>query len=129
SERRRQARCREWAGVVGGGAVSRRTRYQVRLRCVSRAGGAARSIVVAQVGGQPAFADAEVLLLARAVALDLVLVDLAHREVLRLRMGEVPATDGGSREHRVMLGEEHTAAARLVERRLGIEQLEQRRLL
>src|SRR5690606_36114345 len=28
-----------------------------------------------------------------------------------------------------MLGEEHTAAARLVERRLGIEQLEQRRLL
>src|SRR5690606_27012910 len=90
--------------------------------------GSFASVVVTEVRCQPAFADRDILALALAVAFDLILVDLAHGEVLRFRVGEVPAGDGGGREHGVVLGEEHATATGLVVVGRGIEQFEQRGL-
>ena len=62
------------------------------------------SVIVTEVGHQPAFGHGQRLSLALAVAFDLILVDLADREVLRLGMGEVLATDRRGGQHREVLG-------------------------
>ena len=86
-------------------------------------------VVVTQVRRQPALGHAQFLTLARGVALHLILVDLAHGEILRLRVSEVPAADRCRREHGVVLGEEHAAAAGFELFRFRVQQLEQRGFL
>src|SRR5664279_4609551 len=67
---------------------------------------------------EPAFRLRERHSPAGGVVLDLVARDPAHREVLRLRMVEVDATDCGGGEHGVALGQREAD-------RLRAEQLEQ----
>ena len=56
-------------------------------------------VVVSQVWRQPALRNTQFLTFARGVALHLILVDLAHGKVLRLRVSEVPTADRRRREH------------------------------
>src|SRR5690606_25071024 len=62
-------------------------------------------------------------ILARSVLLHLVEPDLAHREIMRARMGEVPAAHGRRRIHRVRVRNAHASV------RLRIDQFPERRLL
>src|SRR6478735_11035550 len=79
--------------------------------------------VVAEVRREPALGLGNGPALARGVVGDLVGADAADDEVLRLRVGEVPARDGGARPHRHALGELDAGG------RLYVEQLPQRALL
>src|ERR1700712_6126012 len=79
--------------------------------------------VVAEVGTEPAFGFLQRPALAFGVVGDLVLGHPADHEVLRLRVAEVQAADGGTRPHRHRLGQLDAGAL------LDVHQLPDRRLL
>lgn len=94
------------------------------VRGLAREQANAKLAVVPEVRRQPALTNTHILPFARAVALDLVLVHLAHGKVLRLRVSEVPAADRRCREHSEVLGEEHATRPGLANGS-AIEQAEQ----
>src|ERR1700735_936464 len=63
------------------------------IRGVSRIG------LVAEQGRQPTFCFSQFETLALRIAQDLIAVDLANAEIVRLRVGEIKPAHGSSREH------------------------------
>src|SRR5512140_3648995 len=85
--------------------------------------GTGRSASVVEVVGEPALRLAKAHALPARVVLDLVSLDAAKPEVLRLGTPKIPSAHGGRRQHRIALGEGHADALR------HLEQVEQRALL
>src|SRR5689334_25059376 len=79
--------------------------------------------LVVEVGGEPALRGCQVEAFPAGVVLDLVALDLAHAEVLRLGPPEVVSADRGAGQHGEALGERHAGIG------LGAEQVEQGSLL
>src|SRR6185369_14310379 len=79
--------------------------------------------LVVEVGGQPALHRGHVQPLSPRVVLDLVALDLADAEVLRLRPPEVVPADRRAGQHRVALGQRDPGIG------LGAEQIEHGLLL
>src|SRR6266542_1223538 len=78
--------------------------------------------LVVEIGGEPALGRGHVEPLPPRVVLDLVALDLADAEVLRLRVPEVVPAHGGAGEHGVALGQRDPRVG------LGAEQVEERAL-
>src|SRR5205807_1232475 len=78
---------------------------------------------VVQVGGEPAFDGGDIQTFAAGVVGHLVALDLADREVARLRMRKVESADRTAGIHRERFGQKHSSV------RLDIEQLPERLLL
>src|SRR5262245_27530094 len=103
------ARRRRGAGAQGrrdAGTRGHSGRYSWRVRLLRPCDLAPlRPFVIRQIRRQPALRRREIHPLPAGIILDLVAIDLAHAEVLRLRAPEVVAADRRAGQHREALGE------------------------